>query len=153
MEIIGNIRFLITTVVIIITGAVLYLILSPAPEVTLRKDINKNPEKYNKIVKSVIYHQNQLPLGKLVAIERIPLPLKDELKKININRQLNYISVDKAYNCSGLNISLIYANYEVNYTPCPDSIRLKQNIYYKNGFIEVWNIDNNWSVILDSDVI
>lgn len=144
---------MIVTVSIIVAVAILYFAFAPTPEVSLRKDINKNPEKYQRIVQAVFEHKNQLPSGKLVDYKRIPATLRNELDKVNINQDLHYISVRNAPECDVVNIKLIYGKYEVDYTPCPDTVITQEGDYYKNGFIEVWTINEHWSVMLDSDFI
>lgn len=135
-----------------LVGAGLYFVLAPNPEVTLKDDIQKNPEKYQKVVQAVIANKNKLPLGKLIKNQEIPASLKEELNKIGVNLNLNYLTIDNASNCDKLNITLIYmGKYEIEYNPCPSIEQQQQSEYYQNGFIEVWKMNQNWSMMLDSD--
>ena len=152
MKILEDLRFLIISVSIILIGAVLYFVLVPNPEATLKKDIQRNPEKYQKIVQAVISNKNKLPLGKLVANQNIPASLKEEIDKVGVNLNLNYLTIDNASDCDKLNITLIYSgNYEIEYNPCPNMEQRHQNEYYKKGFIEIWKVNQNWSIMRDSD--
>lgn len=123
-------------------------------ETKIANEINSDTEKYTELIKAIEKCSFSPELyGKLINVDKFPDSLNFALHKTRLKNKVDYIVIDKANECKGINVEFIMGNIHLEYLYCSDSEHPKLDTKEKEGNIDIIGINNNWIIWIDNGFI
>ncbi|QCK15735.1 hypothetical protein DCC35_13775 [Mangrovivirga cuniculi] len=117
-------------------------------------DMNSNIENYDSIINIINNNDfKRFKYGQYISREYFPKSLIQALNKTALKGRVQYLILNKGFNCNSKAIEFISSKFHIRYTPCPGPDFPKPGSYEEVGLIETWGIDENWMIWKDNDYI
>jgi hypothetical protein len=149
MQILNNIYFWLLSILLAGLAIGTYYYFFYHPERIVSNDIKKNEYKYDELVKAITSKAEQLPKDRLLSLKELPLEIQDKFSTIRIFNEPNHVVIQND-TCDKIDISIISGRWNLEYNGCGAN---DESEHVKTGYIESWEINNNWSVWVDHDFI